>query len=80
MNKKVNNINSNNNNRNNNLNNNNRQYIMNHNLPKYSQKKNNENVSLLDKIKNKVNKEKNEFQLNSLNINKEKDDKLLKCN
>jgi len=45
------------------------------NLPKYSQKKNNENVSLLDKIKNKVNKEKNEFQFNSLNINKEKDDK-----
>lgn len=71
INKKIN-INTSSTNPNNNYNNNNQQYIMSHNLPKYSQKKNNENISLLDKIKDKVNKEKNEFQLNSLNINNEK--------
>ena len=71
INKKIN-MNTGNTNPNNNYNNNNQQYIMSHNLPKYSQKKNNENISLLDKIKDKVNKEKNEFQLNSLNINNEK--------
>ncbi len=71
INKKIN-MNTSNNNPNNNYNNNNQQYIMSHNLPKYSQKKNNENISLLDKIKDKVNKEKNEFQINSLNINNEK--------
>ena len=54
----------NNNNNNNNSNNNNKQYIMNHNLPKYSQKKNNENISLLEKIKDKVYKENKESQKN----------------
>ena len=43
MNKKIN-TNTNNNNI---YNNNNQNYIINHNLPKYSQKKNNDNISLL---------------------------------
>ena len=34
---------------------NNKQFMMNHNLSKYTSKKNNENLSLLDKIKDKVN-------------------------
>ena len=46
MNKK----NDNNSNTNDNNYNNNKQYIMNHKLPKYSQKKNNENISLLEKV------------------------------
>ena len=72
INKKIN-MNTSSTNPNNNYNNNNNhQNIMSHNLPKYYQKKNNENISLLDKIKDKVNKEKNDFQLNSLNINNEK--------
>ena len=57
----------------NNSNNSNQQYIMNHILPKYSQKKNNENISLLDKIKDKINKEKNE---NKNLKSKEKNDNL----
>ena len=57
----------------NNSNNSNQQYIMNHMLPKYSQKKNNENISLLDKIKDKINKEKNE---NKNLKSKEKNDNL----
>ena len=60
----------NNGNNNNNSNNNNKQYIMNHNLPKYSQKKNNENISLLEKIKDKVYKENQESQKNSKNFEK----------
>ena len=72
MNKKIN-INSNNKN-NSNIYNNDKQYIMNHNLPKYSKKKNNENISLLDKIKDKINKEKIDSQNNSKNVKeKEKD-------
>ena len=63
INKKINNNSINNNiNNSNSSNNSNLQYIMNHNLPKYSQKKNNENISLLDKIKDKIIKEKKESQ------------------
>jgi len=65
MNKKID-INSNTNN------NNKKQFTMNHNLPKYSHKKNNENVSLLEKIKDKVYKENQESQKNSNSI-KEKE-------
>ena len=36
-------------------NNSKKQFIMNHNLPKYSHKKNNENISLLEKIKDNSN-------------------------
>ena len=63
---------------NSNTNNNNKtQYsIMNHNLSKYCHKKNNENISLLDKIKDKVYKENQESQKNANNIKeKEKNDK-----
>ena len=74
MNKK-NDINSNTNSNNNNYNSN-KQYIMNHNLPKYSQKKNNENISLFEKIKDKVIKENIESQKFSLNLKKnEKNEK-----
>ena len=75
---------SSNNNNINNIYNNNQQYIMNHNLPKYSQKKKNENVSLLEKIKDKVIKENkenkggNKIQTNSLKENKEKNNKIKK--
>ena len=41
---------------------------MNHNLPKYSHKKNNENISLLEKIRDKVYKENKESQQNSNSI------------
>ena len=61
MNKKID-INSNTNN------NNKKQFIMNHNLPKYSHKKNNENISLLEKIKDKVYKENQESQKNTNSI------------
>ena len=84
MNKKIN-MSSNNNNLNN-IYNNNQQYIMNHNLPKYTQKKNNENVSLLEKIKDKVIKENKENKENkgnnkiqtTLKTNKEKNNKITK--
>ena len=73
INKKINNNQTNTNNSNiynnsNNNSNNTKQYIMNHNLPKFIQKKNNENISLLDKIKDKINKEKKETKKNSSNI------------
>ena len=58
MNKKID-INSNTNN------NNKKQFIMNHNLPKYSHKKNNENISLLEKIKDKVYKENQKTKKNT---------------
>ena len=75
MNKK-NDINSNTNSNNNNNYNSNKQYIMNHNLPKYSQKKNNENISLFEKIKDKVIKENIESQKFALNLKKnEKNEK-----
>ena len=57
-----------NSNNNNIFNNNNKSSIINHNLPKYPQKKNNENISLLEKIKYKVYKEKKESQKESINI------------
>ena len=75
MNKKID-LNSNTNNNNNTFNNNNKQYIVNHNLPKFSQKKNKNNIPLLEKIKDKVYKENKESLKNSKNINeslKEKD-------
>ena len=50
MNKKID-INSNNNNNNTLFNNNSKQYITNHNLSKFSQKKNSNNIPLLEKIK-----------------------------
>ena len=53
-------------NMNNNIYNNNRQFTINHNLSKYAQKKNKENVSLFDKIKDKVTKEKIESKQNSI--------------
>lgn len=81
MNKKIN-MSSNNNNLNN-IYNNNQQYIMNHNLPKYSQKKSNENITLLEKIKDKVIKENKENKSNNkiqttLKTNKEKNNKVTK--
>ena len=75
MNKKID-LNSNTNNNNNTFSNNNKQYIVNHNLPKFSQKKNKNNIPLLEKIKDKVYKENKESLKNSKNINeslKEKD-------
>ena len=60
-----------------NNNNSNKLYIMNHNLQKFPQRKNNDNITLLDKIKDKINKEKNESKNNaSINI-KDKNDKCL---
>ena len=56
-----NNSNQNNNNNSSNIynnNNSNKLYIMNHNLQKFPQRKNNDNITLLDKIKDKINKEK----------------------
>ena len=81
MNKKIN-MSSNNNNLNN-IYNNNQQYIMNHNLPKFSQKKSNENITLLEKIKDKVIKENKENKSNNkiqttLKTNKEKNNKVTK--
>ena len=72
MNKK---INTNTNTNNNIYNNNNKNYIINHNLQKYSQKKNNDNISLLEKIKYKVYKEKNESQKKSINIKEKENSK-----
>ena len=68
MNKKID-INSNNNNNNNIFNNNSKQYITNHNLSKFSQKKNSNNIPLLEKIKDKVYKENKESIKISKNIN-----------
>jgi hypothetical protein len=68
MNKKID-INSNNNNNNNIFNANNKQYITNHNLSKFSQKKNSNNIPLLEKIKDKVYKENKESMKLSKNIN-----------
>ena len=68
MNKKID-INSNNNNNNNKFNANNKQYITNHNLSKFSQKKNSNNIPLLEKIKDKVYKENKESIKISKNIN-----------
>ena len=68
MNKKID-INSNNNNNNNKFNANNKQYITNHNLSKFSQKKNSNNIPLLEKIKDKVYKENKESMKLSKNIN-----------
>ena len=68
MNKKID-INSNNNNNNNIFNNNSKQYITNHNLSKFSQKKNSNNIPLLEKIKDKVYKENKESMKLSKNIN-----------
>ena len=68
MNKKID-INSNNNNNNNIFNANNKQYITNHNLSKFSQKKNSNNIPLLEKIKDKVYKENKESIKISKNIN-----------
>ena len=78
MNKKID-LNSNNINNSNVLSNNNKQYIINHNLSKFSQKKNNSNIPLLEKIKDKVYKENKDSLKNSKNINeglKEKKKKL----
>ncbi len=75
INRKINTNQNNNNNTNIYNNNNNRQNIVNHNLPKFTQRKNNDNISLLDKIKDKINKENKESKNNiSINI-KEKSDK-----
>ena len=74
MNKKIN-TNSNTTNNLYNNNNNNKNYIINHNLQKYSQKKNNDNISLLEKIKYKVYKEKNESQKKSINIKEKENSK-----
>ena len=68
MNKKID-INSNNSNNNNIFNANNKQYITNHNLSKFSQKKNSNNIPLLEKIKDKVYKENKESMKLSKNIN-----------
>jgi hypothetical protein len=68
MNKKID-INSNNNNNNNIFNANSKQYITNHNLSKFSQKKNSNNIPLLEKIKDKVYKENKESMKLSKNIN-----------
>ena len=78
INRKINTNQNNNNNTNIYNNNNNRQNIVNHNLPKFTQRKNNDNISLLDKIKDKINKEnkENKESKNNIPINiKEKSDK-----
>ena len=58
-----------------NYNNSKQQYILNHNLPNYSQKKNSTNLSLLYKMKDKIkkeNKEKNNKSDNSSSTNNDK--------
>ena len=68
-------------NSNQNNNNNKKEYNMNHNLIKYSHKKNNENLSLLEKIKDKVYKENKESQKNSNSNNiKEKEKNVITKN
>ena len=80
MNKKID-INSNNNKNNNIINTNNKQYIMNHNLSKFPQKKNSNNIPLLEKIKDKVYKENKESIKLSKNINeKVKEKKIINEN